>query len=102
MFAVVSYNGKQYKVAEGKTYKIDLLEHSEDKKISFSDVLLIEDEKILVGTPLVEGAKVEAEIIEDIKDDKVSGIKFHAKKRYKRNLGHRQQYTLVKITKIKL
>jgi len=103
MFAIVSYKGKQYKVQEEKEYKIDLIEQSDDKNIIFSDILLIDDGKdVKVGTPFIAGASVNGEIIKDIKDDKVTGIKFHAKKHYKRNLGHRQQYTIVAIKKINL
>jgi large subunit ribosomal protein L21 len=103
MFAVVSYKGNQYKVEPDKTYKFDLFDHVDEKKIVFSEILLVDDGKnVKVGTPNVEGASVEAEIIEDMKDKKVTATKFKAKKHYKRNLGHRQDYTLVKILGIKL
>jgi large subunit ribosomal protein L21 len=102
MFAIISYKGKQHRVQEGKEYEIDLIDQGDEKNITFSDVLLIEDEKdTKIGDPYIAGASVDGEIIKDIKDDKVTGIKFHAKKHYKRNLGHRQQYTIVAITKIK-
>jgi large subunit ribosomal protein L21 len=103
MFAIVSYKGKQYRVEEGKEYKIDLIDQEDDKEIVFSNILLVDDGKdVKVGNPYIAGATVSGEIVKDIKDDKVSGIKFHAKKHYKRNLGHRQQYTIVAIKKIKL
>lgn len=103
MFAIVSYKGKQYRVQEGKEYKIDLIDQDDEKNIIFSEVLLIDNDKdVKVGNPYITGATVSGEIIKDIKDDKVSGIKFHAKKHYKRNLGHRQQYTIVAIKKINL
>jgi large subunit ribosomal protein L21 len=102
MFAVISFKGKQYKVTEGQTYKVDLIDNAEDKTITFGDVLLITNEKkTVIGTPKVEGATVEADVLGETKADKVFAVKFKAKKRYKRNLGHTQRYTLVKINKIK-
>ena len=102
MFAVISYKGKQYKVCEGKEQNVDLVDDPSQKKIVFSDVLLVsEDKKVLVGAPLLPGVSVEAEIVGDAKGDKVSILKFKAKKRYKRNLGHTQKYTRVRISKIK-
>lgn len=102
MFAVISYNGKQYKVERGKSCNFDLID-SEKKAITFNEVLLAGDtDKVSVGTPNIEGAVVTGEIIENIKDDKVLVFKFHAKKHYKRTQGHRQQYSVVKISDIKL
>lgn len=101
MFAVVSYKGNQYKIEPEKEYKIDLIE-PDKKTIIFDNVLLLDDGKeIKVGTPSVTGAKVEAEVLSTLNDKKVSVVKFHSKKRYKKLGGHRQQYTIVKITSIK-
>ncbi len=101
MFAIVSHKSKQYKIEVGKTYKFDLIEETKDKKVKFDEVLLISDEKsVKVGEPTIKGASVEAEIIGDIKADKVGIMKFHAKKHYKRTNGHRQNYTEVKISSI--
>jgi len=103
MFAVISIKGNQYLVKPDQEYKIDLLdaETAESKKIVVSDVLLIsEDGKKTIGAPSIEGATVEAEFLKNIKDKKVESLKFHAKKRYKRNLGHRQNYSVIKILKI--
>jgi len=102
MFAVISHNGKQYKVEKGKSYNFDLID-SEKKAITFAEVLLVSDnDKVSVGTPHIEGAVVTGEITDRIKDDKVLVFKFHAKKHYKRTQGHRQQYSVVKISDIKL
>jgi len=103
MFAVFSYKGNQYKVEPEKSYKIDLLERAEDQKdITFNEVMLLSDEKeTKVGNPFIEGASVEAEIIEDVREAKITVFKFHAKKRYKRTKGHRQSMTLIKVTQIK-
>ena len=100
MFAIVAHNGKQYKFEVGKTYEIDLLD-SEEKKVVFDKVLLISDEKdTKVGNPEIKDAKVEAEFIDNIKDEKVNVFKFHAKKHYMRSNGHRQNYSRVKISSI--
>jgi large subunit ribosomal protein L21 len=102
VFAIISHKGNQYKFELNKDYKIDLIDHADDEKnLTFSDVLLISDEKKnIVGSPLVKNASVEAEILGDITDKKVNVFKFHSKKRYQRNRGHREDYTLVKILKI--
>jgi large subunit ribosomal protein L21 len=102
VFAIISHKGNQYKFEPDKSYKIDLVSHEEtEKKITFSDVLLISDEKKnTVGNPVIKDASVEAEIVGDVVDKKVSIFKFHSKKRYQRNRGHREEYTLVKILKI--
>jgi len=101
MFAIVSHKTKQYKVEVGKTYRFDLIEEAKGKKVKFDEVLLVADDKsVKVGEPTVKGASVEAEILGDIKDDKVKILKFHAKKHYKRSNGHRQNYTEVKISSI--
>jgi len=100
MFAIVSDEGKQYKFEVGRIYDIDLHD-SEEKKITFSDVLLISDEKeTKIGEPTIKGATVEADFLGEIKGDKVEVFKFHAKKHYKRNNGHRQKYSKVKISSI--
>jgi len=103
MFAVISFNGNQYKVAPNKELKIDLIPDTEEKTIKFNDVLLINDDqnKVVVGEPTIKGALVEAEIVGTVRGEKLTGIKFRPKKRYKRNLGHKQDYTLVKILSIK-
>lgn len=103
MFAVMSHKGNQYKVLPNKEYQIDLLElNPDEKKINFSEVLLINDgKKTTVGNPFIEGASVEAEFVKNISDEKVEVFKFHSKKRYKKTLGHRQKYSIVKILNIK-
>lgn len=101
MFAIISYKTKQHKVEIGKTYRIDLAEEIADKNIKFDEVLLVADDKsVKVGEPTLPGASVEAEILGDIKADKVTVLKFHAKKHYMRSNGHRQNYTEIKISSI--
>ncbi|MFA5927619.1 MAG: 50S ribosomal protein L21 [Patescibacteria group bacterium] len=103
MFAVISHKGNQYKLEPGKEYLIDLVDGEDGKKtLDFADVLLVSDDKdILIGTPTVPGASVKTEILSEVHGDKVRVFKFAAKKRYKRDLGHRQNYTKIKVLEIK-
>ncbi len=101
MYAVIVTGGKQYKVAEGEFLKIEKLDVPVGEAISFDRVLLIgngEDEKI--GAPVVDGAKVTAEVIDQGRHDKVTIIKFRRRKHSMKRQGHRQWYTEVKITGI--
>lgn len=98
--AVISTGGKQYLVKEGDTLKVELL-NSDKKTAEFEAVLLIDGEKVTVGTPIVEKAKVTAEITTaDVQADKVTSIRYKAKKRVRTVRGHRQHQTILKITKI--
>lgn len=103
MFAIISYQGNQYKVFENQNCKIDFLDEQKNKKIVFSDVLVIsDDKKSYIGTPNIAGASVEAEIVENTRDEKVNILKFHSKKHYQRTAGHKQKKTIVKILKISI
>ncbi|MFC1720898.1 50S ribosomal protein L21 [Patescibacteria group bacterium] len=102
--AVIQTGGKQYKVSEGDTLKIEKLkeEHKVGAKITFNEVLLVDDGKdTKIGTPHVSGAKVEAVLEEEGRDKKVTIIKFKSKSNYSKKLGHRQPFAKVKITAIK-
>ncbi len=100
--AVIKTGGKQYLVQEGDVLKVEKLNAKEGEKVVFDDVLLVFDEKdISVGSPTVEGAKVEAEVLEQGRDKKLHVIRFRAKSRYFRKYGHRQPYSRVKISAIK-
>lgn len=102
MLAIIKTGGKQYKIEEGDKIKVEKLEGEEGSVITFDEVFLVGDEnEVKVGTPVVAGAKVEAKIIKTEKGDKVVGIKFKAKKRYKVKFGHRQTMTEVEILSIK-
>lgn len=98
--AVIATGGKQYIVAEGETLEVELL-HSDKKTVTFEPLLVIDGEKITVGSPRVEKAKVTAEVVaEDVKADKVTAIRYKAKKRVHKLHGHRQHHTSIKVTSI--
>ncbi|CAD0185663.1 50S ribosomal protein L21 [Ruegeria sp. THAF57] len=101
MFAVLKTGGKQYKVQAGDILRVEKLAADAGEKVQFNDVLMLGGDAPVVGAPFVEGAGVQAEVIEQIKGDKV--IKFVKRRRKhssKRTVGHRQKLTLVKITDI--
>jgi large subunit ribosomal protein L21 len=99
-YAVVKTGGKQYKVSEGDVVEIDRIA-GKDGKISFEEVLLlVNDGKVTVGKPFINGEKVEAKILEDIKGIKVRVSKFKSKVRYRRTTGFRAALTKVQIEKI--
>ena len=101
MYAVIKTGGKQYRVKEGDLLEIEKLGAEKGRKINFDQVLLIEDEgRVLVGTPVVENAVVRAEVVENIKGDKVLIFKKKRRKQYRRTKGHRQELTKVRIEKI--
>lgn len=98
--AVIATGGKQYLVAEGEQIEVELLKDA-GKTVSFEALMVIDGDKISVGTPVVSGAKVTADVVEaNVKADKVTAIRFEAKKRVRKVHGHRQQHTLLKISKI--
>jgi large subunit ribosomal protein L21 len=101
MFAVMKTGGKQYKVQSGDTLTVEKLAADAGEKIQFNDVLMLGGDKITVGAPLVDGAAVQAEVVEQIKGDKVIHfVRRRRKHSSKRTKGHRQQLTLLKITEI--
>lgn len=98
--AVIATGGKQYLVTEGETVEVELL-HSDDKKVNFEPLLVIDGDAVTVGTPNVAKTTVSAEVVADeVKADKVTSIRYKAKKRVHKVRGHRQQHTQIKITKI--
>jgi len=98
--AVIATGGKQYLVTEGETLEVELL-HEDAKSVSFEALLVIDGETVSVGAPFVDKAKVTAEIVEDeVKADKVTAIRYKAKKRVHKVHGHRQRHTVIKISKI--
>ena len=100
-YAIIKTGGRQYRVAEGDTIDVDLLDAEVGKTTIFGDVLLHTDGGNLThGDPLISGAKVTAEVIEQRKDKKVIAFKFKRRKGYHRTVGHRRRLTRVKIKSI--
>ncbi len=97
--AIIATGGKQYVVSEGDMLNVELLD-SDKKSVTFEPLLVIDGDKVSVGTPIVSGAKVTAEVVDTVKADKVTSIRYKAKKRVHKLHGHRQQLTQVRITKI--
>jgi len=98
--AVINTGGKQYLVSEGETLAVESLK-TDAKTVDFEALLVIDGDKVQVGAPTVKGAKVSAEIINaDARADKVTAIRYKAKKRVRKVRGHRQHQAEIKITKI--
>jgi large subunit ribosomal protein L21 len=101
MYAVIESGGKQHRVEEGEILKLEKLDAATGDQIDFDKVLLVgEGESVKIGTPYVEGSKVTAEVLKQARADKVHIIKFSRRKHYRKQQGHRQWYTEVKITGI--
>ena len=100
-YAIIRTGGRQFRVAEGDTLDVDLLDVEPGKTATFGDVLLFADGKdVTHGNPLVSGAKVTAEVIEQRKDKKVVAFKYKRRKGYHRTVGHRRKLTRIKIKTI--
>ncbi len=101
MYALVEIKGKQYKAEKGAVLKVDRIDSEKGDSLEFDKVLMLSnDSDVKIGTPYVEGIKVQGSVEDQIKDKKVVVFKYKRRKNYKRTQGHRQQYTLVKINDI--
>jgi len=101
MLAVIKTGGKQYKVEKGNKFEVERLPHKEGEKFTVEKVLLLEDGgNLKIGTPLLEGAYVEAKIVAHKKGDKQIIFKKKAKKRYQRTHGYRKEFTVIEILEI--
>ena len=101
MYAVIVSGGKQYRVSEGQTLKLEKIEAETGVTISFEKILLVADgDKVNIGAPVVAGAVVTAEIIAQGRHKKVKIMKFKRRKHHMKQMGHRQWFTEVKITGI--
>jgi large subunit ribosomal protein L21 len=101
MYAIIETGGKQYRVKEGDSIRIEKLERTEGEKVTFDKVLLIsKDDQVEVGKPYLENVTVDALVEAQGKAKKIIVFKFKAKKDYRKKQGHRQPYTQVKIEKI--
>ncbi len=102
MYAVIAAGGKQHRVEEGEILRLEKIEAATGESVDFDQVLLVANgEDVKIGAPIVEGAKVTAEILSHGRGDKVTIIKFRRRKHSMTRQGHRQWYTEVKITGIK-
>ncbi len=100
MFAVIRTGGKQYKVAKDDVLSVEKLEGEAGAAVTFADVLMVGGETVRAGAPLVGGASVMAEIVEQGRGEKVVAFKKRRRKDSRRKRGHRQHFTKVKITEI--
>ncbi|CAG9295623.1 MULTISPECIES: 50S ribosomal protein L21 [Celerinatantimonas] len=101
MYAVIQSGGKQHRVAEGQTIRLEKLEVETGATVEFDNVLMIANgEDVKIGAPYVEGSKVTAEVVSHGRGDKVKIVKFRRRKHARKQAGHRQWFTEVRITGI--
>ena len=101
MYAVIKTGGKQYRVQQGDVIFVEKIDAQADEAVTFEEVLLVNDgEATKIGTPVVEGAKVEGKVLSQVKAAKIVVYKYKAKKNERKKQGHRQPYTKVEITAI--
>ena len=100
MYAIIATGGKQYRVSEGDVIYIEKIDAQVDSTVSFDVLLVGNDGDVRIGTPIVEGAKVEGKVVGQVRGEKIVVFKYKSKKNYRRKQGHRQPYTEVEITKI--
>ena len=100
MYAIIATGGKQYRVSEGDVIYIEKIDAQVDSTVSFDVLLMGNDGDVKIGTPVVEGVKVEGKVVGQIRGEKIVVYKYKSKKSYRRKQGHRQPYTKVEITKI--
>ncbi len=101
MYAVIEAGGKQHRVVEGETLKLEKIEAATGDSIEFDKVLLVgTGEDVKIGKPVVDGSKVTAEVVAHGRHKKVKIVKFNRRKHYRKETGHRQWFTEVKITGI--
>ena len=100
MYAIIATGGKQYRVSEGDVIYIEKIDAQVDSTVSFDVLLMGNAGDVKIGTPDVEGVKVEGKVVGQIRGEKIVVYKYKSKKNYRRKQGHRQPYTKVEITKI--
>lgn len=101
MYAIVNTGGKQYRIQEGETFRIEKVTGDVGSEILFDQVLMVSDgENVNIGKPMLENVEVRGHVVEQGKAKKVIVFKYKRRKGYRRKQGHRQQYTAVKIDKI--
>ena len=103
MYAVIEAGGKQHKVELGQVLEVDLMQEKSGTDYSFENVMLyVDGDEVQIGQPYIENAKVVAELVEEVKAEKVTILRFRRRKHSMRKIGHRQKYTQIKIKEIKV
>lgn len=101
MYAIVEIAGKQYKVEKDTTINVDLLDQNANDDLIIDKILMVSgDDKVMIGQPYLKNVKITAKVLGEIKGEKVRGIKFQKRKRHERTLGHRQNYSQIKINEL--
>ena len=100
MYAIVRDRGAQYRVEEGQLLDVALLDLEAGAEVELGEVLMIGGDEPRIGVPLVEGARVRAEVVGEARGEKIVVFKYRNKKRYRRRTGHRQDYTRLAIKEI--
>jgi len=101
MYAVIVTGGKQYKVTEGEIFSVEKLDAAAGDKLTLDQVLMVNDDNgVKIGSPLLEGAKVTVEVIEQGRGKKITIYKYKKRKNQRKKQGHRQAYTKLKVEKI--
>ena len=101
MFAIIQSGGKQYRVSKGDVLSLEAIDLDPGEALELP-VLMIGGEQVVIGTPIVDGASVDAEVLEHGYGDKIHVVKYKAKINYRRKYGHRQRYTKVRISEIRI
>lgn len=101
MYAIVTTGGKQYKVSQNDVITVEKLDAKVGDEVKLDVMMLVDGDKVTNGNPLVKGAEVIAEVLEQGKEDKIVVFKYKAKKNYRRKQGHRQPFTALKIVSVK-
>ncbi|HEY3357778.1 MAG TPA: 50S ribosomal protein L21 [Polyangia bacterium] len=102
MYAVIQTGGKQYRVQPGETIKVEKIDAAAGNTVEFSEVLMVADgENVRIGTPLLEGVKVAAEVVKQDRDEKILVYKYRRRNAWHKKQGHRQPFTAIKVTEIR-
>ena len=101
MYAVIESGGKQHRVTEGETLKLEKIEAATGDTVEFDRVLMVGGDDVKIGTPVLEGSRVTAEVVSHGRHQKIKIVKFNRRKHHRKETGHRQWFTEVKITGIK-
>lgn len=100
-YAIIQTGGKQFRAQEGQVVEVERIEAAIGDKVEFGEVLLLADgDEVTLGTPLVQGAKLEGTVVDQAKGPKVVVFKYKPKQRYRIKTGHRQKYTQIKVERI--